>query len=315
MTALDATSDAPLLVLSGARLELADGTRLPELEATVSGRRIALIGSWSPFYRLLAGEIRLAGGRALILGSPAAKVVRNGTAGLALSDPPLPRTWTATRYLAESGRLLGWAKQKAEVRARELLTSFELAHLTTRTLASLPVVERRVLLIAHATLGDPKVLCVEAPFDRLDADAAAYVNARLERALEGRSGIVHFPAPSLLGPERAFIDRAEGVLVLAGGHVIVNAPAKRASPSSTRVLVTVTRHAGAFRARLETQGLSVLPAGHLAALLPLLTTPENAELARFLVELPAPLDTSGILEASRAAEAPLVELSPLDVSV
>jgi hypothetical protein len=151
---------------------------------------------------------------------------------------------------------------------------------------------------------------MEGPLDRLDGDAAAYVAARLERALEGRLAILHFPAPAPVGPERAFIDRADRVLLLVHGRVTAHRPAD-AAPSA-RVLATVSRHAGAFRTELENRGLAVVPAGVLAALLPALASPEGAELARFLIDLPDAQDTRGVLEASRAAEAPLVELRPLE---
>lgn len=312
MSAPPTPETSPLLALSAARLVLPDGSRLPELSAEAHGRCVALIGAWSPFFRLLTGEASLAGGQATILGSKASAAVRSGLVGLLLCDPPLPRSWTAGRYLIESGRLLGWRKPRAIQRARELLERFQLTHLTARPLGSLPFVERRALLVAHATLGDPRVVCAEAPLDRLEGDAAAYVGARLELALEHRSAILHFPSPAVLGPERALIDRADRVLVFALGQVQDHHKSPSVPAQGGPMLITVTRHAAAFSVELADRGLMASPVGHLAALLPALATPEGAELARFLVQLPDLFDTKRVLEASRSAGAPLVEMRPLE---
>src|SRR5690606_27034197 len=144
----------------------------------------------------------------------------------------------------------------ADARARDLLNRYELAHLAGRALATLPVAERRALLIAHATLADPPVIACEAPLDRLPEEAAAYVDARIERALETRVGIVHFPSLPATGCERAWLDRADTLVVLAHDQIVACGPPARVLAPSARVLVTVTRHGEAFRAELERRGMT-----------------------------------------------------------
>lgn len=306
-----ALEQPPLLELTTARIALPSGARIPELSMSARGRRLALIGDWSPLFRLFTGEAALAGGQAEVLGVHVSACVQSGVMGLMLQDPKLPRSWTAVRYLIESGRLLGLSKANAIEAAHGLLARFELVHLTKRAIGTLPLVERRALLVAHASLAEPRVICAQGPLDRLEEDAASYLSARLDLAIQHRSAILHFPSPAPLGRERALIDQADQTFTFNLGEV---RESRNSNPAARRgrLLVTVTRHAQAFSAELSRQGLQVSPAGNFPALLPALATREGAELTRFLVAIPDSLDTRPILEAARLTGAPLVEMRPLD---
>jgi ABC-type arginine transport system ATPase subunit len=303
---------AELLVFEGARLRLRDGSQRPPLSARCTGSRVAMVGAFGPFFGLLTGDGKLAGGTVHIAGQPAEHAVRRGVVGLALLDPPVPPGWTAERYLIESARLLGHTPAAARTRARDLLAAFELSHLTLRMLKAIPIVERRAFTIAHATLANPPVVCCEAPFDRLDGEAAAYVAARLERALVERAGIVQFHGVPATGAERAWIDRADTVLRLEHDQIVASAPPDEALAPSARLLATVARRGAEFRSALAARGVTADPVGHLASLLPVLTSREGATLERFLIVLPDAGDTRAVLEAARAAQAPLVELRPIE---
>lgn len=313
MSAPEETGSA-LLAFSRARLRLPDGTRAPETTARAGGNLVTLVGPFSGFFRLLTGEAELLGGEVTILGTPAARAVPNGVLGLALCDPPLPKAWKAERYLSESCLLLGSSKRFAEQRAREHLAHFGLKHLMGRALGSLPLVERRALLIAHAALTDAPVVCLESPLQRMDEAAASYLDAHIERALDQRRGILHVPSLACSPRERAWVDRADCVLVAAQEHV-VSGPPDRMFSASSRVLATVSRHGDAFRREAEQRGLSVEAVGRMASLLPALAEKEGATLERFLLVLTEARDTRAVLEASRAAGAPLLELRPLDLAV
>lgn len=306
--------EPPLLAFAQARLHLPDGTRIPETSASAGGKLVVLVGPFDGLFRLLTGEAELAGGSITILGTPAARAVANGVLGLALCDPPLPKVWTAERYLVESGLLLGWRARVAEQRAREHLAHFELKHLLGRTLGSLPLVERRALLIAHAALTDAPVVCLESPLYRLGESAAMYLESRIERALDQRRAILHVPSLACGPRERAFLDRADCVLLATQDHIVAMPP-ERVFAAGQRMLVTVSRRGDEFRRELELRGLTAAPIGQSASLLPAMAGKEGVTLERFLVVLAESSDTQGVLLASRSAQAPLLELRPLDLAV
>lgn len=304
----------PTLELRGAVLRLRDGTHLPELDVTVDGDRVALVGASGAVFGLLRGEVELAHGHAEVLGTNAAHAVARGVLGLALLDPPYPEKWTAERYLVESARLLGLPKRRASERAHALLQSFGLSHLANRVLALLPVFERRAFALAHATLAEPAAICCEAPLEHLEGEALAYVSARLDKALAGRRALVGFRDVPATGPERAWIDRADSLVIFEGERILASGSPQRVLGGSPRVLATVTRRSEEFSSALEELGISAEPVGTLASLLPALSSAEGATLTRFLITLPDSTDTRPILEAARKAGAPLVELRPLVVT-
>lgn len=305
-------SSAPLLLLDSARIALADGSRLAPLDAVAHGTRVGLIGAWAPLFRLLGAELRLAAGRAEIAGSPASRAVASGVAGLARFDPVLAPAWTAERTLVESAALLGMNAARARSAARELLARFELTRIASRPLAALGSADRRALFVAHATLGEPRVVCCESPLARLEDPDQAYVEAALERAIAGRAAIVSVGSTPPLGRERAWLDSADHVIVLSHGHVVASGPPSDVLRPSARVLATVTRHADAFANELSARGVDARRVGHVQALLGLLVPNGAAEVERFVIELPAPRETRAIVEAAAAAQAPLVELSPVE---
>lgn len=303
----------PLLVLEEAAIALPDATLLKPLSARAEGDSVGLVGDWSPFFRLLARQARLARGVLTIRGVAASDATRRGVVGLMLHDPPLPGSWNGERYLTEGARLRGEPRKKAQTIARELIRRFELMHFASRPLAALPLPHRRALLIANATLGEPAVLCCEAPLSRLDDAGEVYVQSVLERALAGRAGIVSVAAAPALGRERALLDRTSGVLVLAGGELVASGTPRRALAESPRAFATVTRRGDEFAAALSARGIAAERLGPVEALLGWLAVGAGTRIERFLVELPAPGDTRVILDAARASSAPLVELRLLEL--
>lgn len=304
-----AAEPAALFRLARATVALESGAIVGPLDASVTGTSLALVGDWSAAFRLLEGRARLVSGAAEIMGVPLSAALARGVVGFAPLVLPLPERLSALAYLTESARLLGRGRVFAEARSSDIIRRFELQHLAHRPLATLRAAERRVLAIASAALGEPPVLCFEAPLHRLDDAAAAYVEQALERAREGRLSLVSALELPALGRERALLERAERTLTLKDDSLYDLDPVELESPP-THWLVTVAERADAFVARLRALGFDAKPFGHVDALFALVTpTPETA-FERFLIALSSPEAQQQILAASLEAGAPLVELRP-----
>jgi ABC-type multidrug transport system ATPase subunit len=167
---------------------------------------------------------------------------------------------------------------------------------------------KRVVLLAHATLGSPRVLCVEAPLAELDPSSLAYVAAALEQAANGR--LLVASVTSATEGERALVERADWVVVAQGGRFVREGTANLALVPSHRYAATVTRAADAFVAALAERGVRATPTDVAPALLGFV--PENAaDVRRVLVELPNGVSPDEIVRAAHRVGSPLVELSPL----
>jgi ABC-type Na+ transport system ATPase subunit NatA len=300
---------APLFRLARASFALGDGSSVGPLDAQVTGERLALIGDWSGYFRLLEGRAQLTQGSAEIMGVPVSESLARGVVGFAPLDLPLPARLTALAYLTESARLLGRGRAFAQSRAQATVRLFELEHLARRQLGTLRVAERRVLAIAAAALGEPPVLCFEAPLERLDDAAAAYVEAALERAREGRLSLVSALELPALGRERALLERSERWLVLEHGEARPRGPFD-AEPPPSHLLLTVSERAAAFAEALRALGLEVTSLGHVDALFALLTPSPETAFERFLVVLPSAESRQQIIAASLESGAPLLEMRP-----
>ena len=270
--------------------------------------RVTFVGNVRPLFRLLARDATLESGEAQLLGVPFRDAVVTGVAGLALSDPPLPAEWTPQRYLLESARLSGLAEAEARRQTAAVIARFELAPYVHRRFADTVVAVKRVVLLAHAMLGSPRVLCVETPFVHLDPSSLAYVAAALEQAASGRHLVAS--VTSATDGERSLVERADWVVVAQGGRFVREGTPDLALEPSSRYAATVTRAADAFVAALAERGLRVTPADVAPALLGFV--PENAaEVRRVLVELPSGSSPDEIVRAANRVGSPLVELAPL----
>jgi ABC-2 type transport system ATP-binding protein len=300
------SEDAPLLELEVARIADETGALAPplSLRADAATARFGLVGAFKPLFALLSGAATLSAGSARLLGQDARTAVRCGLAGLALFDPALPLGWTAEHYLRESAELSGQGRVEARRVASELLTRFELAGRARHELKDLLLSERRALVLAGATIGNPRVLVAEAPLARLDAASQAYLLAALERASEGRALVVSVLELPASGAERGLIDGADQVSWEDAG-----AAATTAADGARRFKLTVLRKARELCAALVESGIpfQTLPLDPLV----LAFAGGNLDgVARLRVELPAGSDATPLLEIARRVEAPVVELVP-----
>lgn len=300
-----APADAPLIELDRARIRY-HGALGAELNARSTGGLVVLLGDFSPLFALLARSAELYGGVARVGGTSAERAVQSGAVGLARADTRLPPEWTPERYLSESASLSGMNARTAARAVDEALTRFELARESRRKLADLAVPFRRVLSLAHATLGAPHALAVDDLLGGVDAAAQAYLAAAIERAAAGRPLLAGVRGLRSDGPERVLVERASSVLVERGGRVSL-ASAASVLGAGTRYSALVTHSGDEFARKLSEAGIQSVRTPANVSLLGF-TPRDPAALGRFVFELPADKTPADVVRAAHEAGAPLVEL-------
>lgn len=299
-------SDAATLEARAARIDRVGQPLILRLEAHTNAERVALLGDWSALFCLLAGEATLAAGTLHVGGSSAPLGVEQGAIGLMRLDPLLPSAWTAEQFLSASAELSGAPPKAAKKSAHQTLELLGLGSLAARRLAHLELAERRALLVAHARLTDPGVLCLEQPLAGLDTHGEQAVLAVIGRAARGRRLLVALGEPGLSAGTRQLLQDCDARLRLAAGVVALEAVA---SPVLSRTTATVCRNHHAFAAALAARGL-IAHATHEAGVLGALTSPQAGPCWRYVIELPEG-STAPVLDAALEVEAGLVELTPL----
>src|SRR5690554_5749915 len=141
---------AELLRCQDARIDVGGSVALEGLSFVIDAERAALIGQVSPLLRLFSGGAEITAGQGSVCGQ-------------ARSDLERPPKFTVLDYLVESARLLGVSQRQAEALARAAIDGLGLGQIAARPLERSSLPERRALSIAHARLGEPKVLVVESP--------------------------------------------------------------------------------------------------------------------------------------------------------
>ncbi len=299
-------SDISTLEARAARVDLLGQPLLAQLTLHSSAERLALLGDWSALFRLFAGEAELSAGTLSVGGQPMPHGVEQGRVGLMRLDPQLPAAWSAEQLLATSAELCGLPAKSATLNAFQVLERLGLAELAARRLAHLQLAERRALLVAHAVLTDPLVLCLEEPLTGLDTHAEQAVLAVIERASAGRRLLVSFGDPGATAATRRLVQSCGERFGLAAG-VAVALPAELAAVA--RVTATICKNHQAFSAALASRGITAHPT-HEAGVLGSLTSPLAGPCWRYLVELPSE-STAPVLDAALETDAGLVELIPL----
>ncbi len=300
----EASPQPSTLLATAARIDLASQPLLAQLNVASNATRLALLGDWSALFRLLSGEAELAGGVLLIGGAAVPAGVQQGRIGLMRLDPLLPASWSAEHLLTASGELCGMTKKSAERASFKTLDALGLLALAAKRLGHLQVVERRALLVAHALLTDPEVLCLEQPLAGLDTASEQLLLAVIERAVGQRRLIVAL-GDALSAGERDLYDRSDEQLRLSAGVVVSAAPTMS---TSARVTATICRNHQAFASALAERGLQAHPT-HEAGILSALTSAHAGPAWRYLVEL-TDGSTANILDAALETDAGLLELLP-----
>lgn len=213
---------APLITLERACIE-SGGVTTEALTAAGGRRLVALVGYFSPFFRLLRNDGRLVSGAVRLAGTEAIFALRLGNVALAPFEAPALR-WTPRRYLVENARLAPFERRAAEARAEAELERSELRAVANLRLCDLDQNARRRIALAGAAVTRATTIVAEAPLVELAAPAEATVASALERLLEERRLVVSFPAVPLDGRARELFERADFTVVVARGVVSYAGP-------------------------------------------------------------------------------------------
>jgi ABC-type Na+ transport system ATPase subunit NatA len=300
----EAVAEPATLLARAARIDLARRPLLARLDVESRAKRLGLLGDWSALFRLLTGEAELAGGSLTMAGAELPLGVQQGTIGVMRLDPLLPPAWTAEHLLAQSAELAGLPRKHALRSAFQTLEGLGLVDLSSRHLGHLHVAERRAVLVAHALLTGPRVVCLEEPLAGLDTAAQQLVLAVIERAAQQRSLVVAFGGEPETAGTRELLARCDERLSLRAGVVVQGYDA----PEAARFTATVCRNHHAFAEALTQRGLTAHPT-HEAGILDVLTSAHAGPAWRYLVEL-SDGSTAGILDAALETDAGLLELIP-----
>jgi ABC-type multidrug transport system ATPase subunit len=259
--------------------------------------RLALVGDFAPLFALLARRALISAGSATLDGVLLELAVERGLADLALYDPPLDGRLSVIEHLSVAAELAGFSRRQTRVEARSSLDRLGLGSLEKRALASLTRLEARALGCAQATLGSPRVICLETPFAGLDAVSADHLAGLFDRIAERHALVFSLDELSALGPERSALDSCSSILILKGGVVTRFAP-EHERYSSYRL--SIAGNAAELRAALERLGCELSQAQDST----------NAG-ASFVARLPPELDGAALFEHARAAGSTLLELDPI----
>ena len=127
--------------------------------------------------RCLAGSLRPSGGEVLIFGRPVTEPAARHALGVVAHESRLYPHLTLRENLLFAARMYGLPDPAA--RADALLAEIELPAHAGRRPAQVSRGMRQRVAIAQALIHDPPVLLLDEPFANLDAQAAAWLFARL----------------------------------------------------------------------------------------------------------------------------------------
>jgi ABC-type multidrug transport system ATPase subunit len=273
---------------------------LGKIEA--NGSLVILVGDWSPLFALVAGQLRLGSGKLELAGASAEDAAATGKVGLMLADTPLPHNQKLADVLTDSARLLGLARREAAQHAQHKAAELGLGERLSRRIDALSPAERRAVAIAMAVLGDPPVVCLDGPFNGLEPTGHAYIASLLRRALSGRRALVSVASVPGSVEQDAYTQSADELLVLGTLGLVARGAHSELLASGSGYRVVVARQADALLTRLELAGYQVklVTARAVTAL---------------LVSDASRAGTPGIIEAALAADAPILELVPLDLGL
>ena len=222
-----------VVALDGLDLDVPPGAALGLLGATGSGK--------STLVRLLAGLVRPTAGTLAIGGAPAGSVASRRGLGVHLQGAQLYGWMTARESLAFAADLAGVAAEALAPRIDDVAGRLSIADLLDRRVSQLDLPARSRLAIAQALVGEPEVLVLDEPFQRLDPEARGAVLGVL-RALRGTTTIV------LTAYRPADVEElCDHLAVLEGGRLVRQGPIPARVPTGPRAGPT---QPGAVQGRL-----------------------------------------------------------------
>ncbi|MBL8743297.1 MAG: ABC transporter ATP-binding protein [Myxococcales bacterium] len=274
----------PLLVAAGARVLVDDAVAVASFDLSTGGRQLVLAGGVAPLFALLSniplgareaaeaasrdelvpslGRAR-ASGSFTIAGRDVTRGEHVGFVGVAPFDPPLPSDGSATSYVTLATRLallargLRVGEGESARRARDALVKLGLQNPDRRTLRSLALPERRVLVLAAALASDPTVIVADRPLLGLEGEAAAFVLTAMRAAFEGRGSIVVVDRLAAGTPEGDLTRRASDVAVFFGGELALAGDPAIVLAKSRLYRVVVASNAERLQAALAARGMAL----------------------------------------------------------
>ena len=203
---------APVEILKGIDLEVADGESLALLGASGSGKS-SLMAVLSGLERATSGRVEVAGADFGALDEDGLAIARRGRIGIVLQAFHLLPTMTARENVAVPMELSGEAD--AFARAEAELAAVGLAHRLDHYPAQLSGGEQQRVAIARALGPRPRIVFADEPTGNLDGATGARVMDLLfdRRAATGATLVVITHDPSLAR-------RCDRVIELADGRIV-----------------------------------------------------------------------------------------------
>lgn len=222
---------AALVSLTSARIDCGNFTTEP-LEGAGGTRLVALVGYFSPLFRLLRGEARLANGAVRLAGLDARAAVASGAVAVTSRTAPPLRT-SVRHFLVTSARLSLAPRREAERRANAALERFGLRPVAEHALRDVADGTRRVVALARASVCAASVVVMESPFAELDLATYAVVAAAFEAIASERRVIVSFPAEPEPDRGQPFVERADFTLRVGAQRQSTGGSSAWLMPSTT----------------------------------------------------------------------------------
>jgi ABC-type multidrug transport system ATPase subunit len=238
-------------------------TVVEALTLRTHGEQVLLAGDAGGLVAVLGGAPRGDGssgrvsrGRMTLLGRDVASGAHRASMGFAPLDPAVPKRWSVEELLVWHGRLAGLDNPAAAARAA--LDVLDIAGLDKKKVHGLPLLQRRIVVLATAILATPAALLVEDPYAQLDEPTASELAVALVKATRGRAAIVSVPALTTQGSVGQLLRSASDVCLLRGGHLVAHAPPAQLFEGARLYEITVRSNADALRQTLADQGIDLV---------------------------------------------------------
>jgi ABC-type multidrug transport system ATPase subunit len=227
-----------ILELADARIEGPSGVLMMRVSASVLGPRVVLAGLAEALAGPLLGHTEITSGTFLVRGTPLHEALP--LVGLAPLDPPLTADMTPLEHIVWGARLGGMPAAAAKERARLVCERSGLAEMQKRRLGTLPLVYRRLSVLAQAAVLDPELLIVERPLEGLDDGAARFLLGALGRLSAKCAAVVTVSSVLEGGASGALAEGADEVVTVSAGEVSIVRRTASAPPDATPAAIPST---------------------------------------------------------------------------
>ncbi len=296
-------SDGPLLSLEGASVVVDGALALSRLTLAARGPRVVIAGSHAPLSLLLAcgvledgtvADVELSEGKVELARCDVGTRAHLGVTGVVLRDAVAPPRASALEWLEWHARLKGMSSRAARHASHAALESLGLGSLARHAFAHLGALERRLVGIAKATIGEPRVLVFLDPLGGLEPPALDAVAGAVATACRDTESLFFVPALASFGPALELARSASTLVILRDGQVAFEGEPSAVFGAARAYAVTVSRNGAALMQELGALGARVEGGPNHAC-----------------VWLPPELALADLLGVSARARAPITSCAPL----